>query len=286
MSQQPYSFCFLRYHHDIVTGEFANVAVLLWAPESKYLGFKSCRRYGRLSKFFGKFASEDYPSLMKRLDTRFDRLAESYIEHNFFPEFEVLPKSASALAIQIVPEDDGALRWSPSQGGLTEHPEVELAAIYEKFIGSKNEAPVSNRRDEKIVYETSYKSAFENVDVKPFIRPFVAEAPLVTHEFGQAWKNGAWNVYEPISLDYAEEESIANKAYRWDSRARHLCEVEEPPKIHFLLGAPRDGHEQAYGKAKDILYSSHQETNVSLIEENEAADFAAALHDRVLAAHS
>lgn len=286
MSLQPYSFCFLRYHHDIVTGEFGNVAVLLWAPESRYLGFKSCRRYGRLSKFFGKFASEDYSSLMKRLDTRFDHLAKDYLEHNFFPEFDALPRSASHLAIQVIPEDDGALRWSPSQGGLTEHPEVELEAIYEKFIGSKNEVSASSRRDEKVVYETSYKSAFENVAVKPFIRPFTAEAPLVTHEFGQAWKNGVWNVYEPISLDYAEEESIANKAYRWDSRARHLCEVAEPPKIHFLLGSPREGHEKAYGKAKDILYSSHSDTDVCLIEENEAVDFASDLLDRVLAANS
>jgi len=41
MSLEPYSFCFLRYVHEPLSGEFANVGVLLWAPESRFFWIQS-----------------------------------------------------------------------------------------------------------------------------------------------------------------------------------------------------------------------------------------------------
>jgi len=48
MNRERYSFCFLRYHHDPLSGEFANVGVLLWAPDSSFLGFRCSKKFARL----------------------------------------------------------------------------------------------------------------------------------------------------------------------------------------------------------------------------------------------
>jgi hypothetical protein len=54
-----------------------------------------------------------------------------------------------------------------------------------------------------------------------------------------------------------------------------LSQSAEQPKLHYLLGKPGlSSNLSHYGRAKDILHSSHV---VSLIEEDEAADFGTAL---------
>lgn len=95
---------------------------------------------------------------------------------------------------------------------------------------------------------------------------------MAQHTFEHAWKNGVWNVYQPLSFDLKKSNDPYEKAYRWDSRSRHLCAAEEKPAIHLLLGAPEDFHlARAYGKAKEILGDSKV---ARLIEEDEASDFA------------
>ena len=41
MNLERYSFRFLRYVHEPLSGEYANVGVLLWAPQSRFLGFRA-----------------------------------------------------------------------------------------------------------------------------------------------------------------------------------------------------------------------------------------------------
>ena len=43
-----YTFSVLRYIHDPVTQEFANIGVALYAPEAKYLSAICTPHYGRL----------------------------------------------------------------------------------------------------------------------------------------------------------------------------------------------------------------------------------------------
>lgn len=281
MSRERYSYCFLRYHHDSISGEFGNIGILLWAPDSQFLGFKCSGRYSRLSKFFLDFEADDYRGLVSRLETQFSELSIEYAKDKYLPRVLEIPKSARDLALQIIPEDDGAIRWSRSQGGLTENPEVELEAIYQRFIGAKNQSSITERRNDKVVYDEVYKPVFEDAVVKPLIKSYTVVSPLVSHDFEKAWQNGCWNVYETLSFDYADTESIESKALKWDGKVRHLSEASNQPKVHLLLGSSREGHLKAYSKAKDILASSRNRSGVILIEENEVADFSNELRAKV-----
>jgi hypothetical protein len=281
MKRERYSYCFLRYHHDLIGGEFGNIGVLLWAPDSQFLGFRCSSRYSRLSKFFLDFDSDDYRGLVSRLVTQFDHLAVEYAQGKYLSAIKENPQSARELAIMVVPDDDGAIRWSNSQGGLTENPELELEVIYERFINSKNTPIHSDRRDDKAVFESIYKPVFDDEVIKPVIQSYHVKSVLAEHEFAKAWKNGAWNVFETLSFDYADGDRIEGKAYKWDSQVRHLADANEPPKIHLLLGEPRGDHRRVYDKAKDILASSRNDTGVELIGEDEVADFKNELRSKV-----
>ena len=281
MSLEPYSFSFLRYVHEPLSGEFANVGVLLWAPQSRFLGFRASQKYRRLSHFFQGFHQHDYRSLIGRIERRFESLAAELSD----PQADLLlakePESARDLAFKVIPFDDAALQWSLSGGGVTDSPEAELEMLFQEAVARHYDSVDEARRDDAVIYREIYSRAFESPVVKPHIAEHEVMAPHAAHLFSHAWKNGVWNVYQPLSFDLKRGENIRNKAYHWESLTRFLAQSPEKPKIHLLLGAPTGEHQKDYMKARDVLHASGI---VKLVEENEAADFAKDLESRVSAA--
>ena len=60
-----YSTITLRYLHDVVTGEFANIGVVLYAPEQRYLEARFTTSYERLNAIFLKIDHLHYRALMR-----------------------------------------------------------------------------------------------------------------------------------------------------------------------------------------------------------------------------
>ncbi len=53
MTRIACQYAIVRFMPYIETGEFANVGILLWAPKTRYLGFKLLRRkHARITQFF------------------------------------------------------------------------------------------------------------------------------------------------------------------------------------------------------------------------------------------
>ena len=277
MNAHDYSYSFLRYCQDREAGEFANIGVLFWCPQDRFLGFQGSSRFARLTHFFGDLDREGYRLLLAHVERRFDQMAEDVI--NGLP-LEPLPASARELASKVVPEDDGALLWSPARGGLTDDPAAELKQVYERFIGKHHEVKETARRDDPEVFRQVFRPIFTSASLAGKIHEHEVVAPLASHVFKNAWKNGVWNVYETLSFDMADSDSIERKAHTWYGRSMHLSQAKEAPKLHFLLGKPTlPANARQYGRAKDILHSCK---GVTLIEEDQAADFGRELESRVL----
>ncbi|MDB6067168.1 MAG: hypothetical protein JWR26_3376 [Pedosphaera sp.] len=276
MNQFEYSYCFLRYRRDPEAGEFANIGVALWSPQARFLAFKGCDRYSRLTHFFGDLDRDGYHRLVTHVERRFDILAERMANEL---QIDKSPANIREIAREVVPEDDGSLIWSPIRGGFTDDPASEVPRIFERFIGCHYKKEGKPRRDEDQVFREVYRKAFTSEAIAPLLHAHEIIAPLASHNFKYAWKNGVWNVYETISFDLVEAESIERKAHTWYGRSMHLAASPDHPKIHFLLGKPAaDEHLQLYGQAKEILLSAQ---NVRLIEEQEADAFALRLASEV-----
>jgi Protein of unknown function (DUF3037) len=279
MISEPCSFCFLRYVHEPLSGEFANVGVLLWAPESRFLGFKASQKFRRLSGFFHGFQQQDYRNLIARIETQFEKLSSKLADPQGNLAFSYTPKSARDLALQVIPHDDAALQWSLSGGGMAESPSQELEMLFLEAVSRHYDSVDEARRDDATIYKEFYSPAFESPAVKAYISEHEVIAPFATHLFPQAWKNGVWNVYQPVSFDLKLSETIRHKAHRWESQVRYLAQAVEKPNIFLLLAAPGEDRSNAYAKAKDLLHASKAAT---IIEEHEAADFANDLEKRVI----
>lgn len=272
MSGHEYSYSFLRYRRDPEAGEFANIGVALWSPQPRFLAFQGCNRFSRLTNFFGDLDRDGYRLLVAHVERRFDVLAERIMQS--LP-LEQYPNNVRELARQVVPEDDGSLIWSPVRGGLTIDPASELAGIFERFVGRHNKRDDKPRRDESQVFRDVYRKAFTADPVAPRLQEHEVVAPLASHVFKYAWKNGVWKVYETLSFDLVEAESIERKAHAWFGRSIHLLESRDQPRLHYLLGKPSlPEHNKQYEHAKDILRSAQ---GIQLVEEQDADAFAQAL---------
>jgi len=45
-------YALLRFRPFVETGEFANVGVVMLAPEARFFGYRLLKRYGRITQFF------------------------------------------------------------------------------------------------------------------------------------------------------------------------------------------------------------------------------------------
>jgi Protein of unknown function (DUF3037) len=120
----------LRYMHDPFTREFVNVGVLMSAPEARFIAFE---RLANLDRVKGMFPGADSEALRYSLNFLAARTAELCAKPSEPAGNDLV--SADAIAKSILPQDDSALQWSPSGGGVTDDPRKTLDEVYDLLVG-------------------------------------------------------------------------------------------------------------------------------------------------------
>ncbi len=273
-----YSFVVLRYVHDVMTGEFVNIGVALYAPGMKYIGGLCNTRYGRLTNLFGKgeVDGEYFRGLMRYLEARFEELGDAL--RNELP-LNGMPTDIMEIAKSILPPDDSSLQWSEPGGGQTDDPGKTLESLYDRLVARYENRQARSSRDDGEVWRV-FKKEFDSHHVSSRLRPKRITAPDDDYEFEHAWKNERWRMYEPLSFDLLDAESITGKANRWLGRMTNLSEAPEKFVLHVLLGEPSlEKMRPAYTKAENILNKMPVEK--VFVREHEAPAFSLALADEM-----
>lgn len=271
-----YSYTLLRYVHDVLTGEFVNVGVVLFVPSKGFVHYKMRGTIGRLKGVFPDIDRKAFLSSMAAVRKGLQLAAKSEREAGFLKS----EGDAAVIARRAVPPDDSSLQWSPSGTGLTANPEAALDRLFDRYVSR---------------YDTHHRSRRSDDDVWRPVRQKLEERNLAQHlqeksisggvddiVFKHAWKNGQWHVYEPLSFDLADAEGIKTKAREW---LGHLSAVvadgkAEQFKPHFIIGAPTNPTLQdAYRSAIAIL--ERAPNNAEVFEEAQLDKLVAQIEDEV-----
>ena len=271
-----FTYTVLRYVHDIATGEFVNMGVALYAPEAKYISAICSPRYGRLSKMFLDVNGDHLRTVLRYIQARFEEHAARF--NSELPLAEQ-PKSIMEIAYSVLPRDDSSLQWSEPNGGLTEDPAATLEQLYARLVERyEQRAQLPSRQDDDVW--KVFRKELESKQVLSRMRPKRIIAKDYDHEFEHAWRNGAWNLYQPVSMDLLDSESILDKANRWLGRATNLKDSDEQFHLWVLLGEPRiEKLRPAYTKALNIL--NKMPVSKNLIPEREANKFSSQLAEEM-----
>jgi hypothetical protein len=178
------------------------------------------------------------------------------------------------MLARVLPEDASSLQFQPIGGGLSADPEATLQMLYARHVARYAERGQSESRTDDDVWK-AFRDAFESRNLTSALTPKRITAPDYDYEFDRAWRNGVWNVYEPVSFDLADGTTILDKANSWLGKATTLSRSSEEHQIYLLLGAPhREGLETAFSRAQNIL---RRAPDVKIVHESEADQFAARL---------
>lgn len=275
--RHPYSFIVLRYVHDIVTGEFVNVGVILHVPRQGVLKWRTRKTIGRIKSVFPDLDREAFVRAMRSVERGMRGAAKLLPKEGLFRE----DRGLDSYAKSIVPKDDSSLQWSPVSSGLTNDPSKTFERLYDRFVGRYDVAVKARKTDEDIWRPVRTLLTERNLDVE--LEKKVISGKTDSIELRHAWKNGKWHAYEPLSLDLADAEGIKDKARRWRGHLAAVADdAHEPLKLHFIVGAPENRQLlPAYENALDILRGSPFEPEI--FEETQIASLINEIEDEVRA---
>ncbi len=264
-----YSFSVLRYIHDIVTGEFINVGVVLYAPKAKFLSAICTSRYGRLSKMFSNISGDHYRQVARYIQARLEEEGERLASE--LP-FDKMPKSVMDFTVRVLPIDDSSLQFSPEGYGLTENPHETLEQIYSRYVEKYYEKTEKHSRSDEDIWKV-YKRHLEEKRILGNLKPHQIIGTNYDYEFKYCWKNEKWHIHEPVSFDLLEANFITDKANGWLGRITSLVDGGEPFKLNVLIGSPQDERlKSAFIKAQNIMH--RMPCQHEFIREDEAEHFA------------
>jgi hypothetical protein len=271
-----YTYTVLRYMHDVVTGEFVNVGIVMYVPSSAQVMARTRSTIGRLRGVFPDLDRIAFVSTMSALRRAFRNISRRSANNGLFKS----ASDAGAFAREAVPPDDSSLQWSPVGSGLTDNPSRTFERIYERFVSRYDTASRHRRTDDDIWRPVLDK--LQEHDLASHMQEKVITGSVDDIVFKHAWKNGQWNVYEPISFDLANADSIKGKAREW---LGHLSAVVADKNVelfkpHFLIGAPSDPSlQRAYDTAVEILRRAPNQPEI--FAESQVDELVAQIEDEV-----
>lgn len=264
-----YTYTLLRYVHDVTSGEFANVGVILLAPEARYAAALCRETHGRINRMFPGMNREAFRSLMRYIEAQIDAAG---LRMKTELDIDPIPLDAGTLATRVLPHDDSSLQWGPVGGGLCDDPAQKLEDLFERYVIRYDDKSVVKSRTDAEVW-SQFKRALDEKHVTARLLPKTISVADDEVEFARAYKNEQWHCIEPISLDLALADSIKDKAHRWLGHITSVKDASERFRIYFLVGAPRSSElRESYDNALKIL--AKVPVGHEIVPEEAASNFA------------
>lgn len=251
-SKQRYTYMVLRYVHDVVTGEFVNVGVVLHAPRSNTLKMGVRATIGRIKSIFPDLKRDAFLISMRAAERSMKRIAKEIADGDLVSKFE----DAGAIARTVLAQDDSSLQWSPVAGGITDDVERTFDRVYARYV-TRYDTKTEHRRTDNEVWRP-VRDLLESRRVPVEFDEKVVVGKTDEIVFKHAWKNGVWHAYEPLSFDLADADGIKEKARRWRGHLEAVHDgVEDAVKLHLIVGAPQNtALLPAFANALQILEES------------------------------
>lgn len=271
----PYTYVLLRYRHDPLAGEFANVGVLLHDARARFLGVRVRRTLGRLSAMFPGLSGEALKNALRSVERGVRQLAKR-------DAGELLSSlgDAETFARRVLPAEDSSFVWSAVGSGVSFDPQVTLDKLYARFVSQYDE-PTRANRDDAAVWKPVRDLLVER-KIADRLQSITIKSDLDEVDFEHAWKNGAWHCYQPLSFDLASGESIREKASKWAGQLLALKDAHEAFRPHFVVGAPQNARLQNdFAKAVAILQLGPGKPEV--VEEDDIAALVSRIESEMIA---
>jgi hypothetical protein len=275
--QRSYTYTTLRYVHDVRTGEFLNVGVVVHSSSLGQLEFKTRKTFTRAKHMFPDLDGDAFRASMQSVDRALAAQVRLIADAGLL----AAESNAVSIARTALPADDSTLQWSELGSGVTDNLSSARDRLYARMV-TRYDAHAARRRTDEDVWRP-VREKLDQMEIPIQFEEKVVVGATDTVAFKHAWKNGQWHAYEPLSLDLADADGIKDKARRWRGHLAAVADgAREELNLYFVVGAPQSPALQpAYRNALTILRKA--DFHPKVFEENQIDELISEIEDEVRA---
>lgn len=244
-------YCLIQYCPDLSRLEAANIGVILFCPERRFIRAKTAQGNDRVRRFFGSLDNDwtQINAIKNSIENRLEVAGHDFQSLDDLTHFI----STRANEMQITP---------PRPMKVLD-PEKELEELFEELVGGRSREPLKYSAPP---VEKALAKTFREKGVEEFIRRDVTvrvpafRKPL-TVPFG--FQNGRFNLIQPVRFHQTQESRVVDVACRHAVEGRSLYDHPDE-KLGDLQLIVIGSFAAESGEYKDLVSDILKENKVAL----------------------
>lgn len=238
MNKVACQYALLRFRPFVETGEFANVGVVLLAPEARFFGFRLLKRCGRITQFFHQLDRKVYLNGRELFKEELNRFAAE-LKHLALDGRKRTPDVALAqgLFAELVRPREAMLQFDELRVALADDPKVKLNALFDfyverNFVTKEYQERLLESSVRKLLYRANVGAAFQAAKIGT--DDFEVNFPFVRKEGDQTLQ-----VIKPLFLAQPDSTRVLTHGGQWVDKVRRLRRRGAlPGQVLFPVSAP------------------------------------------------
>jgi hypothetical protein len=264
MKKTPCLYSIVRFTPFVETGEFANVGIVMIAPEQRYFEFKlMIQRHARVTHFFEQLEAKVYRAAMRNLREELTRAAGLLRQHGFDRRLKTNDVDfAKGLFTEIIRPRETVIKFSEPRAILADDMAETLAELYGHYV----ERTFVTREYQETVLERGMRRWFSQARiVDRFGRMDVGDEEYhVPFPFVEQHADRPVKAIKPLHLGHDQPTKIIEHGGQWLFRIGQLRKRKQlPDNVLFAVQGPLgDG---AKGRAYDEIVGGLRDAGVTVL---------------------
>ncbi len=262
-------YAIVRFMPFVETGEFANVGVVLFAPNARYFGFKLLgNRYARVTHFFEQMDAKVFRAAMHTCKEELMRIDRMLKQMGTDLRFKTLDREGTlALWNEVIKPRETMLQFGESRLVLADDAQAKVRELFEYYVERNFVTP---ERQEELLERGVRGWLREARLLEQFHVGVVGnEEYHARFPFVAGPEDHPERVIKPLNLGYDDAARIIDHGGQWIVRVNALKKRQLlPAKVLFAVNGPDDF--TARGKAKREVVDELTDTGVIVVPYGQA----------------
>lgn len=241
MNKTPCLYAVVRFAPFVETGEFANVGIIMMAPEQCFFKFKLMdRRHARVTHFFEQLESKVFLATMHTLRDELVRAGSLLRQHGFDKRFKLNNVDfAKKLFAEIIRPRETVIKFSEPRAVLADEPGAKLEELYgyyveRDFVTREYQEATLERGMRKWLWQERVGEQFTKMEIGN-------DEYHATFPFVATRENVPMKAIKPLHLAHDQPSKILDHGGTWLFRIQKLKQRNFLPKnVLFAVNGPAE----------------------------------------------
>jgi hypothetical protein len=242
MKKTPCLYAIARFTPFVETGEFANVGVVMIAPEERHFEYKLLiQRHARVTHFFEQLEPRVYKAAMRNLRDELERATKLLKQRGFDRRRRVNDVDfARAFFAEITRPRETVIKFAEPRAVLAENVEAKLEELYGFYV---ERAFVTREYQEQVLERGLRKWLFQARLAERFTRLELGDDEYqVVFPFVERRGDNEYKAIKPLHLAHDEPTKIIEHGALWVTRVAQLRKRQRlPHRVLFPVQGPDTG---------------------------------------------